>query len=101
MGAADTRQKIVSALEKNKPLWEQIHTESRALAALSVEYHRESLKEQLGVEMVDGLVVAVLDIREKPINLDTTIQQIKMSGATGLKAFHDLKEGKIYVFKSA
>jgi hypothetical protein len=101
MGAADTRQKICSALEESKPLWTQVHEHSRKVAALSVEYHRESLKEALGVEMEDGLLVATLDIRQKPVSLDATISQIKMSGAKGLRAFHNLEDGKIYVFKSA
>lgn len=99
MPAADTRKKIAEHLEAQKPLWQEIHAKSAELAALSVEYHKQSLQEQLSVTVEDGLVVAVLDIRQTPKSLDTTVSQIKMSGATGLRAFHDLKEGKIYVFK--
>lgn len=99
MSASDTRAKIVQVCEESKPLWKQVHEHSAAVAALSLEYHRESLREALGIEMRSGMLVATLDIRNSPKSLDTTIGQLKMSGVTGLEAIHDLQSGQVFLFK--
>lgn len=99
MNASETRQKITELCDTARPMWLQVHEHSSKLAALSVEYHRQSLAEILGVVMTDGALIATLDIRNTPKTLDKSLAELKLSGLTGLKAIHDLQEGKIYVFK--
>jgi hypothetical protein len=96
--SAELRAKIAAKLAASKPLWSEVHEHSRQLAALSSEFYTTSLRE-LGIPVAAGVIVAVLDIREKPANLDAALAQLKLAGLQNLKAFHDLTKGLIYLCK--
>lgn len=94
------RSEIVAEYERSAPFREQLQKYSTTVYNLSIDYHKTRLAE-LGIDMVDTAVVAVLDVRNTPKTTDKVLEELTASGVKFNRAVRDVGTDKIYLMYEA
>jgi len=97
--ADDIRAKIVEQFSLFQPHMTAYHEYAERVAALSVQYHNCRLSEVLGVPIEEEILLATLDARETPKNLDMKLAQFSQIPDTKIKRIvFDRVKATYYLF---
>lgn len=94
-------KQIKEMYEVHKPIRMQFLDIAQKTLCLNEEYHFKRVREGLGVDVTEEILLLTLDIRETPASLNKVLAEFAPGGVPAVPLSHvtfDRKEGKIYVF---
>lgn len=95
--ADEVRTKLTETFQQFKPALDQYYDYAQRAMALAETYHRLRLKEVLGLEASEEILVASLDARETPPTLDKILAALPSDKKIKRVVF-DRLNGKYHLF---